>query len=220
MGTYMGYGVASATPSSSPGMLTLSINVHGIENGREAEYYKSQNLTNYGFNSGENARPETSYFLGMILRVLRSLELLKTQPEWNGQDLVVSGGSQGGFQAIAGAALDQDVTQCLAHIPWLCDLGGPTAGRLKGWRPDYTKGLGYFDAVNMAKRVACEISISAGLGDYVCPPSGVTVLYNNLKSQKRLELIQGKTHQFNPKKSSQKIVWKSGAWPTDATSAE
>lgn len=211
-GTYMGYGISSAKPYQFPGTLMLCINAHGIENGREPEYYKGLNLAKYGFNNTENAKPETSYFLGMILRVLRSLEFLKAQPEWNGRDLIVSGGSQGGFQSLAGAALDRDVTKCMVNVPWMCDVAGTSAGRLKGWRPDYAEGLGYYDAVNMARRVTCPTTISAGLGDYVCPPSGVTILYNNLGGAKRLDLVQGKTHQFAPK-DAQKIVLKSAGAP-------
>jgi len=219
-GAYMGYGVSSAKPYQFPGMLMLTINAHGIENGRDPEYYKGLNLAKYGFNNEENARPETSYFLGMILRALRSLEFLKALPEWNGKDLIVSGGSQGGFQALAGAALDHDVTKCMVNVPWMCDIAGTSVGRLKGWRPDYAAGLGYYDAVNMARRITCPTTISAGLGDYVCPPSGVTVLYNNLRGDKHLDLVQGKTHQFSPK-DAQKIVLKSqGAPRSDTTTGQ
>lgn len=218
-GTYMGYGVSSAKPYTSPGTLMLCINAHGIENGREPEYYKGLPLGKYGFDADENAKPETSYFLGILLRVVRSLEFLKEQPEWNGKDLIVSGGSQGGFQAIAGAALDKDVTKCFVNVPWFCDLGGPSAGRIKGWRPDDADGLAYFDTVNLAKRVKAATTISAGLGDYVCPPSGVAVLYNNLGGEKRLEFVQGKTHQFTPK-NSQKLALRSAAAPATDASTE
>ncbi|XHR31190.1 MAG: acetylxylan esterase [Chthoniobacteraceae bacterium] len=198
---FMGYGVASASPGYAAGTLTLNINAHGIENSKDAAYYenlKNGELKGYAFKNDENAKPETAYFNGMILRVLRALEFLKAQPEWNGKDLTATGGSQGGFQALAAAALDKDVSVCVPSIPWCCDLGGIKLGRLRGWRPDYTDGLGYYDAANMAKRIHCETRIIAGLGDYVCPPSGVCVLYNNLKAPKQLELLQGKTHPYTP----------------------
>lgn len=212
-GAYMGYGVSSAKPYTAPGTMMLCINAHGIENGKEAEYYKGLGLEKYGFKNEENARPETAYFNGMILRVLRSLEFLKAQPEWNGRDLIVSGGSQGGFQALSGAALDKDVTKCMVNVPWMCDLAGVNVGRLRGWRPDFTEGLGYYDSVNMARHIACPVTITAGLGDYVCPPSGVVVLYNNLKSAKQLDLVQGMTHQYTPPKPQQKIVLKADITP-------
>jgi len=207
----MGYGVKSLSPGYLAGTLTLNINAHGIENGREDAYYedlKNGELKGYAFKNDENATPETCYFNGMFLRVMRALEFLKAQPEWNGKDLLASGGSQGGFQAVAAAALDKDVTKCFADIPWCCDLGGITLGRLRGWRPDYAAGLGYYDTVNMAKRIRCETTIVAGLGDYTCPPSGVCVLYNHIKAPKKLDLLQGKTHAFTPP-NPQKITLKS-----------
>lgn len=91
-----------------------------------------------------------------------------------------------------------EVTRCNAYKPWCCDLGGIKLGRLRGWRPDYADGLGYYDTANMGKRVKCGTFLSAGLGDYVCPPSGVSILYNNIKGPKTIEYIQGSTHGYNP----------------------
>ncbi len=195
--TFRGYSVCGADQDFRGGGITLQINAHGIENGREPEYYKALadgELKSYAFSKQENEKPETSYFNGMMLRVMRAMDYIKTLPEWNGKDLIVSGGSQGGLQCVTAAALDKDVTACSAGIPWCCDLGGVTMGRLRGWRPDWTEALGYYDIVNHAKRVKCPVTISAGLGDYVCPPSGVAILYNNIKSPKSLEFTQGKKH--------------------------
>ncbi len=58
--------------------------------------------------------------------------------------------------------------------------------------------MGYYDAANMAKRIKCPTTIGAGLGDTVCPPSGICVLYNNLSVPKQLEFTQGRTHPYTP----------------------
>jgi cephalosporin-C deacetylase len=198
---FMGYGVSSANPDLQPGKITFSINAHGIENGRDAGFYKELKegvLKGYAFDAKENADPETAYFNGMMLRVMRALEFIKSQPEWNGKELIVSGGSQGGLQALNAAALDTNVTRCLAFKPWCCDLGGITLGRLRGWRPDYTNALAYYDPVNQARRITCETVLNTGLGDYICPPSSVTVLYNALKAPRKIEYIQGATHGLDP----------------------
>ena len=144
----------------------------------------------------------------MTLRVLRALEFIKAQPEWDGRTLVVVGGSQGAFQALLAAALDPDVSQCVAAKPWLCDLGGVTLGRLKGWRPDHTPALDYFDPVHHARRIRCETLLSIGLGDYVCPPSGVAVLFNNIPADvpKRLEYRPGETHSHTPPGAERHVV--------------
>ena len=199
--SYRGYGVTGASPACRSGWISLQINAHGIENGREPAYYdalKSGKLRAYAFSVEENSKPETAYFNGMMLRVIRSLEFIKSRPEWDGKTLTVSGGSQGGLQCLSAAGLDSDVTECTAHKPWCCDLGGVQLNRLRGWRPDFTDALGYYDPVNMAKRIQCKTSITSGLGDYVCPPSGVSVLYNNIKAPKTIQYIQGSTHGYNP----------------------
>jgi cephalosporin-C deacetylase-like acetyl esterase len=198
---FHGYGVGGADQQSWTGMIVLDINAHGIENGREPAYYKALQegaLKGYAFSSVENAKPDTAYFSGMMLRLMRALEYVKSRPEWNGKVLVAAGGSQGGLQAITAAALDSDVTQCNAHKPWCCDLGGIKLNRLRGWRPDYADGLAYYDTATMGKRIKCPTSITAGLGDYVCPPSGVSVLYNSIRAPKTIEYTQGSTHGYNP----------------------
>ena len=207
--SFRGYGVSGADPEFHHGMIILQINAHGIENGRPPEYYQALQageLKGYAFNNAENAKPDTAYFNGMMLRVLRALEYVKSRPEWDGKTLIASGGSQGGLQAVTAAALDSAVTRCSAYKPWCCDLGGVKLGRLRGWRPDYADGLGYYDTANMGKRVKCETFINAGLGDYVCPPSGVSILYNNIKAPKTIEYIQGSTHGYNPPNPKKQTV--------------
>jgi cephalosporin-C deacetylase-like acetyl esterase len=199
---FMGYGVYSAGQECREGMVILNINAHGIENGRDKAFYEQlQNgaLKGYAFDKTQNSDPETAYFNGMMLRVLRALEYVKSLPEWNGNDLIADGGSQGGLQCLTAAGLDPDVTRCTAWKPWCCDLGGLTLGRVEGWRPSWTPALAYYDPINHAKRIRCETTIITGLGDYVCPPSGNSVLYNNIKAPKSIEYIQGATHGFDPK---------------------
>ena len=134
-------------------------------------------------------------FYKMLIRDLRALQYAKTLPEWNGRDLTVSGGSMGGFQAIALAALDPAVTRCFAHIPWVADIAGAAKfNRMGGWRPSFTETLGYFDTANLASRVQCPTEVSIGLGDYVCPPSGQMILFRNLAGKKKLKAHQNFGH--------------------------
>jgi len=208
--SFHGYGVSGARKqenSAAKGMLALDINAHGIVNGKPGAFYKNLRATDlkgYGFKGNED--PEKSYFLGMTMRVMRALEFIKAQPEWDGKNLIVFGGSQGGFQALVAAGLDPQVTFCVASKPWLCDLGGVTLKRLKGWRPGYTPALRYFDPVNHAKRIKAQTVVDIGLGDYVCPPSGVCAMMNGIAAPKKLILVQGATHGFAPPKSPN--VWR------------
>ncbi|MDD3154473.1 MAG: acetylxylan esterase [Victivallaceae bacterium] len=187
--------------------IRFTINAHGYELGKDAAYAKAffdatrSNGQGYAFDPKQNSDPETAYFNGMALRVMRALEFVKTLPQWHGKTLAVSGGSQGGLQSLWAAGLDQDVTQCNVSIPWCCDLAGATKQkRLRAdWRIPYVPALDYYDAANHAKRIKCPVIISrAGLGDYVCPPSGITAMYNNLKCPKQIIYVQGSQHGYNP----------------------
>lgn len=199
---FHGYGVRSSGNNeywAKRNMISLDINAHGLPNGKSKAFYSEiadGKLKGYGFHG--NKTPESSYFCGMILRALRAAEIVKMQPEWDGKNLIVFGGSQGGFQALLVAALDEDVTFCAANAPWLCDLAGFKQGRISGWRPAYTPALSFFDPVNHAPRIKAETVIDIGLGDYVCPPSGITILYNSITAPKKLIYIQGGTHGVNP----------------------
>ena len=153
-----------------------------------------------------------SYFFGMLMRDLRAIQYAKTLPEWDGKNLVVRGSSQGGLQTMWAAALDQDVTVAEPAVTWCCDMAGAAkAGRLPGIYPiAYQPALDYYDPVFMAKRITqAEVIIRrGGLGDYVCPPSGVAISYKNLATQrKRIHWHQGSDHGFIPK-TPDIITWK------------
>jgi len=185
------------------GEIVIGVNAHGFELGRDEEYNKEfeRSVTAkgmYGFVREENEDPETTYFNGMILRGLRMIEYAKTLPEWDGKNLKVGGGSQGGFQALVMAGLDGDVTSADANVPWLCDMGGRAKlGRWGGWQPDYTAALEYYDPVHHAARIpeTCKVYISRnGMGDVTCTPSGVYAVYNNVRGPKRMRMVQGSEH--------------------------
>ena len=221
--SFFGYGAswgrgAYMPPSSVPTTaIRFFVSAHGFELGREPAYYQAMrkaagsNGFGHGFDPVQNAKPETCYFHGMALRVMRAVEYLKTRPEWNGQDLVVVGGSQGSLQAMWCAAFVPGVTEAQISIPWLCDVGGTTDGRNHGdWFPKWAPGLDYFDQVNVAKRVpqTCRVAISRiGLGDYIAPPCGATIMYRSLKCPKSAVLVQGSTHGYVPP-NPQATSWK------------
>lgn len=179
-----------------PDTLALAVTRHGEETDREADYYtnlKTNVLSGFCFR--RTNRPETTDQLKMLLRDWRAIRWAKTLPEWNGSDLTVTGGSMGGFQSLAMAALDKSVTSAVVTIPWhACIYGKAKFGRMGGWFPAWTEALGYFDTANFAKRITCSVDMTIGLGDYTCPPSGEMVLYRNLKGPKKLTAKQNMGH--------------------------
>lgn len=179
------------------GMLALDINAHGLPNGKPDEFYNDlarSELKDYPLTGRE--KRESIYFLGMFLRVVRALDFLTSQPEWDGRTLVVFGGSQGGAQSLAGAALDGRVSFVVAAIPAMCDHSEGLAGRDPGWPKfisaetarsrDVLKAVSYFDMVNFASRIKVPGFFTVGFLDKTCPPTTVYAAYNQVKGEKSI----------------------------------
>lgn len=209
--SFHGYGAAGcyAAPSmkgqdflrarAESGYLSFEINAHGYDLLQSEDYYKkfNEDLGLYAFDKTENTDPDNSYFRNMAFRVMRAIEFVKTLPQWDGLTLETRGGSQGGLQSTWGAALVPGVTKCWSYITWCADLGGIRAGRLGGWRPEYVRGLDYFDSVFHARRipVSCEFYAERfSLGDYTCPPSGTAAQYNAVNGPKSAVWVQNSDH--------------------------
>jgi len=207
-----GYGAHFVQPIPDDGpedAISMYINAHGYELGREDDYYTEfydaikSNGKCFALDKFQNSDASTAYFGWMCYRIMRALQYLKSLPAWDGKNIAASGGSMGGLQTMWAAGLDPDVNLAQPSIPWCCDMGGrETLKRnLPSWRVEETEIMRYFDPVNMAKRVnpKCRVEITrAGLGDYCCPPSGIAVLYNNLRCPKKINWIQGSTHGYVP----------------------
>lgn len=188
--------------------INFHINAHGYELERDGDYYNrffasiAPDGKGYAFGREENSDPETAYFRGMALRVLRALEYLESLPEWNGKEILAEGGSQGGLQAVWAAALDRHVTKVNPSIIWCCDIGKKGNCRLRSeFEPEAAPGLRYYDCANMARRITAEVNIArVGLGDYTSVPSGIAVFYNNLDKAKtkRISFVQGSRHGYVP----------------------
>ena len=203
--------------------IVLNINAHGLKlpafgataaDTKALRWEVRSHDRTYAFDPQQNADPEVAYFNGMVLRVKRALQYLKTLPEWNGKDLIASGGSQGGLQTIWAAGCGEGLTRAESGITWCCDMY--TSGKLRldpknglasdGWYIPWTEALGYYDAANFAKRIpktCLTIITRAGLGDYCCPPTGLAKLYNNMTCPKQINWVQGSTHGYVPPEKHQ-----------------
>lgn len=194
---YHGYGIFSAHQDFSFGtnVVFFNINANGLLNKQPPDYYKAAQARLGFYPLRDVGNPEKYYMRFLFLRVLRSLDYIKTLPEWDGRNLIVQGGSQGGAQALVAAALDPRVSLCWSSYPAFCDLDGRRARRTPGWpvagsaflndNPDVfawimQRTLGYFDCAFFAARIRCETYFSTGFLDTVCSPSSVFAAYNSL----------------------------------------
>jgi cephalosporin-C deacetylase-like acetyl esterase len=197
---YHGAGVRSSSMPldyAAMGAIALDVNAHGIENGRDEAFYENLNngrLKNYRFDGSDDR--DKIYFKGVFLRVLRSLEFIKSQKQWDRKTLIVFGGSQGGGQALFAAGMDSDISLCVAHFPSMCNhrgillnqsSGGPPLIKMKDGKPENENVIEtapYFDNAYFASRIKAETFISVGFIDVVCSPGSIYAAYNNIKAPK------------------------------------
>jgi cephalosporin-C deacetylase-like acetyl esterase len=187
------------------GAICLDLNAHGMLNGQSDQYYadlEEGELKNY-FLQGIESRDDY-YFRGMYQRLLRAIDFLASQPEWDGKRILVTGESQGGGQSLAAAGLDSRVSAVVALVPAMCDWFGPVVQRKGGWPQPYEskaskekmqKSLPYFDAANLLKGSKATIFVEIGLIDQTCPATSVYSAVNQSKGKKIIYAVPYRPHQ-------------------------
>lgn len=189
----------NAVQGARHGMLSMDINAHGLPNGKPAKYYSDLRAgTLAGYPAYGRERRESSYFVNMYLRLVRAIDFLTAQPEWDGRTVIVIGHSQGGGQALVAGGIDPRVTCIAAGVPAICDHTGGAIGRVAGWpklvpagadgQPDprVLEASRYVDAVNFASRCQADAIMSIGFIDTVCPPTTDYAAYNQLQGDKQV----------------------------------
>lgn len=192
------------------GTLCFDLNAHGMLNGQPDSYYadlEKGELRGYA-NQGLTNR-EDCYFRGMYLRLLRTIDFLTKQPEWDGKRILVIGQSQGGGQALVAAGLDKRVSACVAILPAMCDWQGSSAGRMNGGMKPFKAGakeeellkiIPYYDAANILKGSKATICTEIGLIDMTCPSTSTYAAINQAKGKKIIYTVPYRAHE-NPQKS-------------------
>jgi len=208
---------SSALNYARKGAICFDLNAHGMLNGQPDTYYsdlENGELKNY-FMKGVDNRDEL-YFRGMYLRLLRTIDFLAGQPEWDGKRIIVIGESQGGGQALAAAGLDSRVTAAVAIVPAMCDYFGSFQGRRGGWpqpfennpqKEEMKKVLPYFDDALLLKGSKANIFCEVGLIDLTCPPASVYAALNQAKGKKTICPVPFRGHQVAPFTPEQNKLW-------------
>jgi cephalosporin-C deacetylase-like acetyl esterase len=197
------------------GALCFDLNAHGMLNGQPQEYYdnlEAGELKDYMLFGLDNR--DSIYFRGMYLRLLRTLDFLTNQPEWDGKRIIVIGESQGGGQSLAAAGLDKRVTAVVATVPAMCDWGRALIGEKGGWpnpfkiknnRDKMLKTLPYFDVAHLIKGSKATIVTEIGFVDETCPSSSVYAAINQSKGKKIVFGVPYREHNLH--QESFRKVW-------------
>jgi cephalosporin-C deacetylase len=203
------------------GVITLQVGIHGIPVTMEQSVYDSLGtgaLMNYNTFGLDNR--DRYYFRRVYLGCVRANDFLTSIPKWDGANLVVTGGSQGGALSIVTAALDPRVKGLAAYYPALSDVTGYLQNRAGGWphmfRADGPQShrvqakietTAYYDVVNFARRVKVPGLYSWGFNDETCPPTSMYSAYNVIPGQKKLLLALETGHNNVPEQVAQVQAW-------------
>ena len=204
------------------GVITLQIGIHGIPVIQPQEVYDSlgrgglSGYQTFGLDSRERY-----YYRRVYTGTLRANDFLTSLPQWDGRNLGVTGGSQGGALSIVTAGLDRRVTRLAAYYPALSDVTGYLQSRAGGWPhmfratdgPNFHRDeakvatTSYYDVVNFARRVTAPGLYSWGFNDETCPPTSMYAAYNVITAPKRLMLAYDTGHRTTQEQADDVDDW-------------
>ena len=189
-------------------IITLEIGIHGIPVIMDPSVYVDLGtgaLKSYPTYNMDDR--DKFYYKAVYMGCVRANDFLTSLPQYDGQNLAVTGGSQGGALSIITAGLDPRVKWLGAFYPALSDVTGYLHGRAGGWPHYFDKTsvkwnntkekittVGYYDVVNFARRVKVPGFYIWGFNDETCPPTSMYSAYNVLTAPKELKLYLDTGH--------------------------
>ncbi len=212
--TYTDISSRYAVEQAEKGALAIAATWHGFPGGKSADHYRALIKPYLQDGLRDLGDREKWVFGDMFFRVLGELEFLKSRPEWDGKTLVVYGGSLGGIQSAFAAAIEPKATTAVVSVPGFCECNAYEAGRtpygvfrrigaekLRA-RPELAEMGFYFDSVNFAKRIRCEVHVCTGFTDETTYPSNIFAFYNAIpKSTEKSMTTDPRTGHFNTTKN-------------------
>jgi cephalosporin-C deacetylase len=154
------------------------------------------------------------YLRGVIMDCVRYVDFVCSRPEVDKSRIALSGGSMGGYDCIATAAIDHRIALCAPQNPFMSDVynldNGATewpVGDIKLYiatKPGLTydkvlNNLQYFDAKNFATLVKCPVLMGMGLLDPYVPPNNSFAVYNNITARKKVIVFKDLGHEVGDK---------------------
>ena len=202
------------------GLIRLMIEIHGLNPTLSDDTFQEISSTfsdeNGYVQNGLDDR-DNSYLKHVYVACVRAIDYLTTLPEWDGQNIIVQGGSQGGALSLITAALDKRVTACVANHPALSDVAGYQDGRAGGWphmnrqhnmlTPQKVQTLQYYDVVNFARRIECPVYLTWGFNDNVCPPTTSYIVWNLITAPKESLITPINEHWTTSGTNQLQIEW-------------
>lgn len=205
------------------GFIRFEIEIHGLDPRLPAETFleisKGFNDANGGYLANGLEDKNRYYMRHVYQGLVRCIDFLTSLPEWDGKNVAVQGGSQGGALAIVAAGLDSRVTQCVANHPALSDMAAYVEKGRTGGYPHFNKyheilknkdclnTLAYYDVVNFARKVKAPTFLTWGYNDNTCPPTTSYAVWNTLKCEKESLLTPINEHWTTTDTNRNQMEW-------------
>lgn len=205
------------------GFVRFEVEIHGLDPRISSETFgeisRAFNDRNGGYLANGLENKDIYYMKHVYVGLVRCLDFLTSLPEWDGKNVAVQGGSQGGALAIIAAGLDSRVTQCVANHPALSDMAGYAAKGGTGGYPHFCRQpqilsnkdclntLAYFDVVNFARYVKAPTYLTWGYNDVTCPPTTSYAVWNTLKCTKESLLTPINEHWTTTETNRGQMEW-------------
>lgn len=193
------------------GFIVLQLGIHGIPISKPDEFYNQLARTKlYGYPNFNQNDKDRYYYKRVFLGCVKAIDFIQTLPQYDGKNLAVAGGSQGGALAVVTTALDKRVKCLVSYFPALSDITGYLFNRTGGWphtlrNPNNVKDDNiintskYYDAVNFARYIKVPGFYSWGYNDETCPPTTSYALYNTIKAKKEKFIEKESGHKYTKK---------------------
>ena len=202
------------------GFIRLEMEIHGLNPEMTDEQFKeitaAFDYENGYLTNGLDSR-DNYYMKHVYVACVRAIDYLCSLPEWDGKNVFVQGGSQGGALSLITAALDPRVTACVANHPALSDMAGyldnraggyPHFNRLKNmFTPEKVATMAYFDVVNFARRISCPVYLTWGYNDNVCPPTTSYIVWNLITAPKDKLITPINEHWTTETTNYNQMIW-------------
>ncbi len=207
--------------NADKGIITFQIGIHGIPVTMDAGVYTDlgAGILNGYFNYNMDDK-NRFFYKRVYMGCVRANDFLTSLQQYDGTNLGVVGGSQGGALSIITAALDSRVKWLGAFYPALSDVTGYLKGRAGGWPHYFDKNnrlfnekkekletIKYYDVVNFARRLKIPGYYSWGFNDETCPPTSMYSVYNVISAPKSLYLALDTGHWTYPEQNEKMYDW-------------
>lgn len=181
--------------------LTLAISIHNVPVDEEDPN---------AYQPNELLEVENYYYKKAVIATIRAIDYLFSRSDFNGNDLIIEGVSQGGGLAALVAGLDTRVKALASSNTALCQHMGVKYNKASGF-PYYvatvrgampgienelstTRSVKYVDAIYTMQNYKGSALFTTDLVDEICPAATVFAAYNQLHESKIMVMVLDKGH--------------------------